>query len=429
MQILFINDATSNPNWGDRAASISLRQRIGEAGGDMAFSFTERQLLGASFSVGAAIADPRRGSRWQEAVLAWTPPAAARLGARAWRRLGPAAGPRLVPTRWSDFARAADAVKSPAGPWSGLRHALERVDAVVMHGDGAMVGNGVLPRVMLLIAYVAIERFGLPVAIVNHTADFDHPALLEMAMNVYPRLHDIVFRDTISVERCSPFCQGRYAPDTAFAFSPVNRTAWLSVAGRRGYFDVWPDTARFDPGQPYVCIGGSSALASAAVSETRHQYARLVEHLRRVYDGQIVLTASDLVDERVFRQLASALDVPLIATRTPVQQAVDLLGHADAYVGGRWHPSIFAARGGTPFVPLSSKTFKMQALAAAAGLPATPHDAHRVGDQREAIAGDLLTLIAESTNLRGRLLRWGEDQATRSRGHVAGLATMASVAP
>jgi signal transduction histidine kinase len=46
----------------------------------------------------------------------------------------------------------------------------------------------------------------------------------------------------------------------------------------------------------------------------------------------------------------------------PVQQAVDILGHSDAYVGGRWHTAIFALRGGAPVVPFSAKQSKMQGL-------------------------------------------------------------------
>jgi len=429
VRILFINDATSNPNWGDRAASTSLRQRIGEAGGEVVFAFTERELMNVTLGAPQVIDNPPRRSVWHEVVRGITPPLAARVGTRVMRRFGPAIGPRLVPRRWTGFARAVDTVMRPDGPWSNLLNALQRVDAVVVHGDGAMVGNGVLPRVMLLIAHVAIERFGLPVSIVNHTADFDHPDLREIAMSVYPRLHDVVFRDDISVERCSVFCQGRHVPDTAFLFAPADRATWLSVVRRRGYFDVWPDIARFDPEQPYVCVGGSSILGSAEAPDIRLQYARLVEHLRSVYEGQIVLTASDLVDQRVFRPLAVALDMPLVSTRIPVQQAVDILGHADAYVGGRWHPSIFAARGGTPFVPLSAKTFKMQAISNAAGLPATPHDALRVGDRREAIACDLMALLEAGTTLRERLRRWADEQATRSVGHTAGLATTLSSAP
>ena len=427
MRILYINDATSSSNWGDRASSTSLRQRIAEAGGDVVFAFTERQLIRVEFGAQLASHDQPRSSRWREAVHGLTPPVAARLGTRIWRRFGPAVGKRLVPIRWADFSRAADNVLRKDGPWSGLLHALERVDAVLIHGDGSMVGNGMHPRVMLVIAYVAIEHFGLPVSIVNHTADFSHPLLLEMAEHVYPRLHDVVFRDPISVERCASFCRGRYVPDTAFSYAPADRDAWLSVVGRRGYFDVWPDVARFDPDRPYVCVGGSSLLGSREVIEIRRQYARLLEHLRDIYGGQIVLTASDLVDERIFRPLAATLDMPLIGVRTPVQQAVDLLGQADAYIGGRWHPSIFAARGGTPFVALSGKTFKMQAIAQAAGLPASPHDALRVGDQREAITSELMVLLAAGTTLRERLRRWGEEQASRSVGHVAGLATKETV--
>ncbi len=260
---------------------------------------------------------------------------------------------RVIPERWEDVGRAADLVMgaSPA-PWPWLRAAIQEADLVVIHGDGAMVGDGIIPRTDLFLAYLARERLDTPVVLVNHSADFDRPELRRMAEHVYPLLADVVFRDPVSADRWGHLGGGRFAADSAFWFTPAPRDAWVHLAGRPTYFDVWPDTAPFDPAAPYLCVGGSSLIGTVwRPLELARSYAGLVARLRAVYAGQILLTLSGLQELEVFRPLARELGLPLVAPTIPVQQAVDILGNADAYVGGRWHSAIFALRGGAPVVP------------------------------------------------------------------------------
>jgi hypothetical protein len=48
MKVLFINDSTSNPNWGDRAAAISLRMMVLQLGGDIIKTVTEDDIFCSS---------------------------------------------------------------------------------------------------------------------------------------------------------------------------------------------------------------------------------------------------------------------------------------------------------------------------------------------------------------------------------------------
>ena len=104
--------------------------------------------------------------------------------------------------------------------------------------------------------------------------------------------------------------------------------------------------------------------------------------------------------------------------RTPIQQAVDVVGNADAYIGGRWHPSIFALRGGAPLIPLSSQTVKMQALADMAGSPA-PFDALHLGREAAAISRQLSLFLDEGADLRSKLAAWAAEMAENSWDNVA----------
>jgi polysaccharide pyruvyl transferase WcaK-like protein len=148
-------------------------------------------------------------------------------------------------------------------------------------------------------------------------------------------------------------------------------------------------------------------------------YEALVRQLKRVHDGAVVLTASAELDLAVFRPLAARLGLPLLGVTTPIQQAVDVVGNADAYIGGRWHPGIFALRGGAHVVALSSQTFKMKALAAMCGEAAVTFDALNLAPEAGAIAERLLRLAERGEGGRAESRRRAAELAETSWENVA----------
>jgi polysaccharide pyruvyl transferase WcaK-like protein len=423
-RILFINDSTPYGNWGGRAATTALRVMIKEAGGDIVHTLFINELETSRLD-GIVPPPPAVRSPLKEAVKPFIPPVVLQLRERAQRPRRAATGPPLIPTAWRDFDAAADRVTGAGTPWPELMRGLSQVDAAVVFGDGDIYGNHLLPRTLLFLSYVLKRRLGIPVIMVAHSADFDHADLRTMAEHVYPLYDDVVFRDRVSLGRCRPFCDGRFAPDSAFWYQPAPREAWAAFAARTSYFGIWPNRTSFDPRSPYLCIGGSSAFAAAG-GDLTGQYARLIEHLRSTYAGQLVLTASDRVDEDVFRPLADRHGLPLISEATPVQQAVDIVGNADAYIGGRFHVAVFALRGGVPVVPLSAKTFKMEALTDLAGLPSATFPAALAGRDAEAIGKALGELLGQGDGLRTRLSSWGAEMARDSWENVGYLRRMPS---
>ena len=68
---------------------------------------------------------------------------------------------RVIPERWEGFPDAAKAVlEARTGTWPSLVGAIRAADVAVIHGDGAMVGNGIIPRTDLFLAYLAKRRLG-----------------------------------------------------------------------------------------------------------------------------------------------------------------------------------------------------------------------------------------------------------------------------
>lgn len=421
MKVLFVNDSTSNPNWGDRAAATALRMMISDVGGSITYSLSEGALASTLLDDGvpvtpAAVPDRRRLRKGVKHIV---PPGLVSIA----RRMKPR--PHLIPEVWEDFPERMGVALGSKQPWPAFTRALQDTDIVVIHADGAVTGNGIAPRTMFFIAYLAKKGFDKPVVIVNHTADLSHPRLREIACNVYPLVDDVVYRDPISEQRYGQRCGGRYAADATFVFQPASRATWASLAGRPTYFDVWPDVAAFDPSQPYLCIGGSSVLAHADDPTAVHEgYRALIQRIRMIYDGSVVLTVSDVIDQPIFRSLAGELRLPLVGLRTPIQQVIDILGNADAYIGGRWHPSIFALRGGTPIVPLSAKTAKMQALATMVGLTAPLPNAFDLASAIDPLGRQVQACLDGGPDLRDRLRAWAAEQALSCGQNVAYLEQM-----
>ncbi len=423
MNVFFINDSTSNHNWGDRAAAIALKNMISERGGTITGTITEDELKRSRFAGNHAETGEDSGLDVVKRMLKlFIPPIVLKVREKIINRLSPsmADADDIVPRKWEEFDRHVEMVLCSHTRHSALLKAIERSDVVIIHGGGCMTGITRIARAELFLSYLIKKHFGKPVAIVNHTADFRHPDLLRMAQKVYPLYEDVVYRDAISEEQYRTLWHGRHAADSAFLFTPAPLRQWLPVAQRDTYFDVWPDTACFNPAEPYICIGGSSIFS---YDSTPHHlirgFSELISHLRSLYAGQIVLTVSDIIDQRIFRPLANELNLPLVGLTIPVQQAVDIVGNAQAYIGGRWHPGIFALRGGAPVIPFSSKTFKMQSLVQMAGLSQDTFDALKVDEQKETIGRSLMECLEQGEALRSKLRGWAAEQSENCWENVA----------
>lgn len=423
MKVFFVNDSTSNPNWGDRAAASSLKQMIGEYGGVILGGLTEQQLALSSLSDhdwGLMGAPTQSGIK--ECVKQLIPPILLTARRTVKARFGQSGGSwpgDIVPQSWAEFDRQVDLLLQRSSDYSILTGLIKESDVVLIHGNGCMTGNPRIARAELFLAFLAKKAFQKPVIIVNHTVDLNDQVLHTMVANVYPLLDDVVFREPVSAERYGSMCNGRFAPDSAFLYAPAARAEWLPLATRSTYFDVWPDVAEFDPSQPYLCVGGSSILSEASHQSVVESITALVSSLRSFYSGQLVLTVSDLVDEPSMRTVAERFTLPLVGLNTPVQQAVDIVGNADAYVGGRWHPSIFALRGGTPIVSLAANTFKMHALTQMCGLTEHTFDALDVSAHTAEIERTVVSFLSRGDELRNRLRAWAAEQASQSRGNAS----------
>ena len=191
--------STSSSNWGDRAAAFSLKAMVAEAGARISGITTEEDLARTRFGECPRMTLLRARAASDPAV-----DDSAGHPSRAPPRLQGCGSDRGQPGHSGALGGlwpAADLVMAESnGPWPWLRAAIREADLVVIHGDGAMVGEGIIPRTDLFLAYLAHERLDTPVVLVNHSADFDRPELRRMAEHVYP-----LFADLQGVAETVPF--------------------------------------------------------------------------------------------------------------------------------------------------------------------------------------------------------------------------------
>lgn len=395
MKVYLVNDTSLNLNWGSRAAIYKLRQMIEASGAEILSALPLHKLAFLDWdarpmtqkiyqAISKTLAKPQKIGSLTQILLRQIPPYL----------------PDVIPQTWKDFRTcASQVVKGNTLPQ--VRRDLEACDLVVIHGEGGIFGRQRESRMMLFIAYLAKQYFYKPVILVNQTSDLSDPLLYEMAQNIYPMLDDVVFRDPISAQMCKTFSEGFVAADTGFAFTPSAQKAWTEVASAPGYFHYYPETTgTFNPKQPYVCVGGSSIY----YRKDRPNYdpvagfSKLCEAL--LEQTQVVLTASAKADLPIFEPIARRLGLPLMRPELPPQQAVDVLAHAVAYIGGRWHSSIFAFLGGAPVVPLGAHTFKINSLLKHMELEVQPFEALDLERERDGIISLFNNYLAQGPSLR-----------------------------
>ncbi|RTR05340.1 polysaccharide pyruvyl transferase family protein [Halomonas nitroreducens] len=395
IRVCLVNDTSNTHNWGARATSQALRTLIHEAGGTVEHTLYESRLTAPQYA----------DRRSLDGVAGRLPGGAAprRIGRGVLNRLA-RYYPDAVPACWAEFDAKARAVMDGRA-LRDIRQALTNSDLVMISGEGCIYGNLRQSRMLFFIAYLARCWLDKETALVNHSADLAHPVLSAIAREVYPRLDEVVFREADSARACGDWCRPRIAADAAYRLTPAPPEAWLPIAARPGYFDGWPSrAARFDPARPYVCVGGSSSYLRRG-HRSIDPVAGYVALCRRLAAdiAPVLLVAASWQDERIFRAVAAELDMPLVGIATPVQQAIDIIGNALAYVGGRWHSGVFAHAGGTPTVALGAYTPKMQALLHHAGLPGEPFDPFALASQSAAIIRQTRDLIDQGEALRERL--------------------------
>ena len=378
MKLLYAPDTADHPNWGCRFMGDWYRQAL--------------QRLGD-------VRVRRIGSRW-------------------FFRDDPKVP---MPATWPELLAIAQAVRD--GRSQGLADVLPSLagcDLLFMNGENFIRPGTMKGRRLLMLAYLAKVVFGKPVVLANLSLDLSEPALAELVAQVLPLLDEVQVREAVSADQyraCVPQARFVEFPDVGWTATPAPLGAWAAMGRRDGHFNAWPDrSAAFDAGQPYVTVSASSAFVGAG--QEGGPAEAFVALCRRLAEevAQVVLVAPCEVDAAIMRKVQAATGFPLLGLNLPVVQGIDVLGNARVHIGGRWHPGIFAATGGTPLVAMGANTHKMGTLMQQLHPDEPVFDALGLASQVDAVVARAKAQVGAGPALRAQVLQ----QAATMRARVAG---------
>jgi len=433
MRVALVLDTTDSANWGCRATTLALADLVTGAGheivgtvvcGALDVGPATRRLGQVARGVGTVLSSPTPTS-----LVAGPAPTPAGQGSgrfaalqRQVDRIDERRAP--VPTRAEELADGAAAVWDSAW-FAPHRATIEAADAVVINGEGAVYGTERKGHLALTIAHLCATVARRPVAMVNQTVELTDPGMRSLAAAVLPEVDDLTFREPRSVRECAPLLddEPRVVPDAAFSYRAASGPGWWAWASRPDVMSVYPDRLpRLEEG--YACVGGSSAFLRGGPGSIDPTAAlrRIVEALQA--EVPVVLTASDPVDERLLRPLASQLGCGFVGTALPVPQAIDLVANASVYVTGRWHPSIFAALGGTPVVGISGNSSKVEAYQELIGAGQPTFSASALDHATDEVVAAARRAIAAGPELRDRIRARADELRELVPGHVDLLARL-----
>ncbi len=268
----------------------------------------------------------------------------------------------VVPRSFDQFQNYAEAVFAD-GVYEYELDAIESSDYVVINAEGIMfTSSNRCTRSLFFLAYLSKEYFNTDCIITNVTLDSYDGILHDMVKNIFPKVDEVVFREPLSAEKYSQFCKKyEISVDPVFYYSPNADQEELFESILSGKLNIRPYfSTEFDPSEPYVCITGNSIYQTQSNFPV-DEYLTLCRKLKEIC-SQIILVVSAESDERLLSPIAEKMGLNIIGLDIPVRYSSTLISNANLCIGGRYHPTIFAIKGGVPVVPFSANTHKIRGL-------------------------------------------------------------------
>ena len=366
IKVLVVSDTTRNINWGGRAASLALQQclasrfeKVRSIPGDYS---TTPIVIDTVFS--SSLASPLLARRNRNAIL------------RAYYRFEKAFGMK------DDFIEL-DPAKSAQnilrnrkfGIIQDLYAAVSEADIVVVDGNGDLIFRAQPARIPLFnLAVIELaSQLGKEVQYVNSIfadcpIDGRNESFHQFARSTLAKCSKIALRDPASIRLAklsAPELNVEFVPESLFLWYDLLQDASANVPNNGDY--VIPflherlehyGRLRFD--QPYICLSGSSHAAFFQ-KEAIEAYSALATVVRDRFDMNVYLTPTCRGD-RFMYEVAARTSLPIIPAELPIVMAAGIVGRAQAYITGRYHPAIMASLGGTPCVFLGADSHKTTSL-------------------------------------------------------------------
>lgn len=251
-----------------------------------------------------------------------------------------------------------------------VRAAITAADELVVNGEGDFILTERLTLVRTMAMMRAAKKLGKPVFLVNcllsyagDTTDADRLAIDEVGRTL-AQCDAVCYRDPASLalhQELYPDVPASWLPDALFAWAAHVQDAPRRSSGFSPESEglPLPVLRLLTSGQPYVVLSGTSRFG-IETEVLRETVGALQKHLAE-QGVSVVFAGTDKPDRRLAEALTD-LGIHHVAPHVPLAAAVRLLHDATAMISGRYHPSILASLGGTPFLLMESNSHKTRSL-------------------------------------------------------------------
>jgi len=272
--------------------------------------------------------------------------------------------------------------------YANLLSRIKKVDAVVLNGEGSFIFQSP-PRKDLHYYFVILSaciEAGIPFYILNamFTAFADEPLnteLVNQAMPILEQAEVFATRDFQSMQIIQQYSNERvnvtFIPDALFSWYSVfdeHKTIFNNMIANSRFILPFVDNNSFysdlDFSHPYALFSGNS-FASWHYDQALNSFVKLAAALKNQAEklGIHLYLIETCNGDAVLRQVALITGIPFIPVITNIYFAGSILGNAQCYVSGRYHPSILASLSGTPCVFMGANSHKTLSLQTVLEIP------------------------------------------------------------
>jgi polysaccharide pyruvyl transferase WcaK-like protein len=385
MNVFLVGDNSSSANWGGRAGSIALQQLLRKRFEITAsvrantfllpgtgWTLRGRDFLypNANFGYVNTLLPPSynwlflniRANRYRNAFFRWYVWLEEFCGAKDFVSHNPVETVDNIRRYKSKDRHLAELYESAA-----------KADVIIIHGEGDLVLSTPPSRPALFLLGMAELGLDLKKKVVfvnsiisDPTATGRNQETLGYVRSIFSRCDAVFVRDLESLQYVRshvPDARVAMIPDSLFSWYSVIDSNASAVPANGDFVLPFPENkdnlGKLDFSKPYICLGGSD-LASRDSEKSAEHFLHLLERIREL--GHPVYLVEACRGDSFMQTVATISGAGLVPVYTSTLMAGAILANARLFVSGRYHPSIFAAMGGTPCVFLRSTGHKMRSL-------------------------------------------------------------------
>lgn len=255
---------------------------------------------------------------------------------------------------------------------STLQDKINESNGIIINGEGTLIfGRPTQRDALYLLFVIALAKIlKKPVYLLNAMVtscpyNGEDETLIRKAIPLLKYCKIVALRESYSYEYVASLVGEeniRLIPDALFTWGPRIRYCAKAVRQEPRLCIAHPDNLQnnnFSFERPYICVSGSSS-AWRYKDKIQDQFANLINALKSISLEIFCIETCD--GDSFLREVAKRCNVFFLPKQTPIMAAMGVLGGAQVYITGRYHPAIMASANGVPCTFLTSNSHKTASI-------------------------------------------------------------------